>query len=137
MNAIHSLDRLSESRFETPAILKQLAAASRQLAELKGVAGTIPHQGILINTLGLREAKDSSAIENIVTTHDELFREDVFPGMPGSDAAEETFFYASRYLEALTAAGFLQKQKIGRSNYYINMRLCAVLAGDDSGSTAA
>lgn len=69
------LHELSKERFERPDILKRLAAASRQLAELKGVAASIPHQGILINTLGLQEAKDSSAIENIVTTHDELFRE--------------------------------------------------------------
>jgi hypothetical protein len=32
-------------------------------------------QGILINTLGLQEAKDSSEIENIITTHDELLCE--------------------------------------------------------------
>jgi len=44
--------------------------ASRQLAEFKGVATSIPNQDILINALGLQEAKDSSAIENIVTTHD-------------------------------------------------------------------
>lgn len=44
-------------------------------AELKGVAATIPNEGILINTLALQEARDSSAIENIITTQDELFRE--------------------------------------------------------------
>lgn len=53
--------------------------ASRHLAELKGVASSIPNQSILINTLALQEAKDSSAIENIVTTHDELFRGDTYP----------------------------------------------------------
>ena len=97
MTTIQPLDRIAPARLETPSILKRLAAASRQLAELKGVAGTIPHQGILINTLGLREAKDSSAIENIVTTHDELFKEEIFPGRPGSDAAKEV----QRYRQAL------------------------------------
>lgn len=63
--------------FETVAILKQLNKASRSLAELKGEAKTIPNEEILINTLGLQEAKDSSAIENIITTYDELFRADV------------------------------------------------------------
>jgi hypothetical protein len=48
--------RLRPERFETAAILKRLAAASRQLAELKGVAASIPHQGILVNTLGMQEA---------------------------------------------------------------------------------
>ena len=58
---------------ETKAVLRALNKASRALAELKGEAKTIPNENILINTLGLQEAKDSSAIENIVTTHDELF----------------------------------------------------------------
>jgi len=46
------------------------------LAELKGAADTIPNRTILINTLSLQEAKDSSAIENIITTHDELYKVD-------------------------------------------------------------
>ncbi|MEG3193080.1 Fic/DOC family N-terminal domain-containing protein [Lysobacter sp. D1-1-M9] len=69
---MHELD---SRRFETAAILKRLASASRSLAELKGVAASIPSQNILINSLSLQEAKDSSAIENIVTTHDELYRD--------------------------------------------------------------
>ena len=62
---------------ETKAVLRALNKASRVLAELKGEAQTIPNENILINTLGLQEAKDSSAIENIVTTNDELFRANV------------------------------------------------------------
>ena len=65
---VGSLLNLDPKRFESRPILKKLAAAGRQLAELKGVAASIPNQAILINTLGLQEAKDSSAIENIVTT---------------------------------------------------------------------
>ena len=59
---------------ETKKVLKKLAGAHRALAELKGVAQTIPRQDILINTLTLQEAKDSSEVENIVTTHDELYK---------------------------------------------------------------
>ena len=62
---------------ETKPILKQLSLASRALAELKGVAKTIPNENILLNTLVLQEAKDSSEIENIVTTQDDLYKEDV------------------------------------------------------------
>jgi Fic family protein len=91
------LDRLVPERFETPPILKKLALASRKLAELKGVAASIPRQGILINTLGMQEAKDSSAIENIVTTHDDLFRNAAFPESPGSPATKEVL----RYRQAL------------------------------------
>lgn len=96
MAAIKPLTELDPDRFDRPSTLKLLAAASRQLAELKGVASSIPHSGILINALGMQEAKDSSAIENIVTTHDELFRDAAFP-RAGSAAAKEVL----RYREAL------------------------------------
>jgi len=51
MLTLPSLETLDAARFETPHILKRLASASRQLAELKGIAASIPNQGILINTL--------------------------------------------------------------------------------------
>ena len=59
---------------ETNRVLKQLSRSHRALAELKGYADTIPNKNILINTVTINEAKDSSEIENIITTHDELFR---------------------------------------------------------------
>ncbi len=59
---------------ESKAVLKSLPRAHAALAELKGIASTIPNQLVLINTLGLQEAKDSSAIENIITTHDDLYK---------------------------------------------------------------
>jgi len=59
---------------ESKHILKLSIAAHRKLAELKGVARTIPNEEILINTLVLQEAKDSSEVEGIVTTHDDLFQ---------------------------------------------------------------
>lgn len=94
---MRSLATLNPARFETPAILKKLAMSSRRLAELKGLAASIPNQGILINTLGLQEAKDSSEIENIVTTHDELFKDDVHPQAFANPAAKEVL----RYRQAL------------------------------------
>lgn len=54
-------------------IYKKLISASRALSELNGFAKIIPNRNILINSLVLQEAKDSSEIENIITTHDELF----------------------------------------------------------------
>jgi len=59
---------------ETRAVLKQLAKANRALAELKGYADTIPNKHILINAVTINEAKDSSEIENIITTHDDLYK---------------------------------------------------------------
>lgn len=109
MTDIRSLFELAFSRFDRPDVLKKLAAASRQLAELKGVAAAIPHQGILINALGMQEAKESSAIENIVTTHDELYRDDAAGGAePASAAAKEV----RRYRQALWV-GFRQVQATG------------------------
>ena len=55
-------------------VLDKLVLASRRLAELKGLASTLPNQSIFVNTIALREAKASSAIENIFTTDDELYR---------------------------------------------------------------
>lgn len=97
MATLKPLEQLDPTRFDTPVILKQLANSSRQLAELKGIAASIPNQGILINTLGLQEAKDSSEIENIVTTHDELFKDDVHPEAFANPAAKEVL----RYRQAL------------------------------------
>jgi Fic family protein len=98
MPPLPSLATFDASRFESPAILKRLASASRKLAELKGIAASIPNQGILINALGLQEAKDSSEIENIVTTHDELFKDDVLPEAFANPAAKEVL----RYRQALS-----------------------------------
>lgn len=55
-------------------VLNKLMLASRRLAELKGLASMLPNQSIFVNTIALREAKASSAIENIFTTDDELYR---------------------------------------------------------------
>ena len=108
MHILPPLEHLDPARFDTPAILKKLASASRQLAELKGVASSIPNQGILIHTLGLQEAKDSSEIENIVTTHDELFKDDVLPDAFANSAAKEVL----RYRQALRI-GFEQVRSSG------------------------
>ena len=108
MPQLHPLEQLHAARFDTPAILKKLASSSRALAELKGIAASIPNQGILINTLGLQEAKDSSEIENIVTTHDELFKDDVLPEAFANPAAQEVL----RYRQALRV-GFEQVRASG------------------------
>lgn len=97
MTSILPLEQLKAGRFDTPAILKKLASSSRKLAELKGIAASIPNQGILINTLGMQEAKDSSEIENIVTTQDEIFKQEVLPDAFANPAAKEV----QRYRQAL------------------------------------
>jgi Fic family protein len=80
---------------ETKKILKCLPQAHAYLAELKGLVSIIPNQNILINTLGLQEAKDSSAIENIITTHDELFKSELNLEIVNSMNAKEVQNYIS------------------------------------------
>lgn len=84
---------------ESKAVLKRLPKAHAALAELKGIASTIPNQGILINTLGLQEAKDSSAIENIITTHDDLYKSGLNIQTVKSLSAKEV----QNYISALKA----------------------------------
>ena len=79
---------------ETKAILKKLPAAHAALAELKGVAASMPNQTILVGTLSLQEAKDSSEIENIITTRDELYRSDNAKQQFITLAAKEVHNYA-------------------------------------------
>lgn len=79
---------------ETKEVLKQLNKANRKLAELKGVAQTIPNERILISSLTLQEAKDSSEVENIVTTQDDLYRAGLDPSHQFINAAtKEVLFY--------------------------------------------
>lgn len=78
---------------ETLAILKALNKASRALGELKGEVKKIPNSQILIDTLSLQEAKDSSEVENIVTTDDELYQAAIDIDIP-SIAAKEVQSYA-------------------------------------------
>ncbi len=91
---------------ESKKILKKLSSANRALAELKGIAQSIPQQSVLINTLSMQEAKDSSEVENIVTTHDEIYKS-ALSDSNLSPASKEV----KNYIEALKKAFDLVKQK--------------------------
>ena len=84
----------SNYNLKTPKILDALNEASRSLAELKGFANSIPNQHILINAITISEAKDSSAIENIVTSHDSIYKDLTESGFK-EDAAKEVVDYRS------------------------------------------
>ncbi len=102
---LQPLSGIDPTRFETPAIFKALIGANRALAELKGLAASIPNQNILINTLTLQEARDSSAIENIVTTQDDLYRE-----QDPTDAVSTATKEVLRYGQALRQGHALVRQ---------------------------
>lgn len=113
---------------ETKAILKKTAAARSALAEMKGAALSIPNESILISTLSLQEAKDSSAIENIITTHDELYQGDYLKKEFKSIASKEVHNYA----EALRWGFETVRQKgILTNNHIIQMQ--ATLEENDAG----
>lgn len=88
---------------ESKAILKKVAKAHQALAELKGVANSIPNEKILIDTLLLQEAKDSSAIENIVTTHDELYQSNFLAQEFITIAAKEVYNYSKALQDGFKA----------------------------------
>ena len=83
---------------ETKAVMKKTALARGSLAEMKGVALSIPNEQILISTLSLQEARDSSAIENIITTQDELFQSDCYKKNFRTLATKEVYNYAQALL---------------------------------------
>lgn len=112
---------------ETKEILKKVISANRALAELKGVVNSIPNQHILINALSLQEAKDSSEIENIITTHDELYRASVSIASISQQAKE-----VQRYREALyTGFSLIGEHRLLLKKHIIEIQ--KVLEGNDAG----
>jgi len=104
---------------ESRKVLKKLPAAHRALAELKGVAGTIPNQAILLNTLGLQEAKDSSAVENIITTQDELYKAGLNVSGWQTVAAKEV----QNYVAALnTGFDLVRKNNLITANHILKIQ---------------
>ncbi|MBF0432114.1 MAG: Fic family protein [Fibrobacteria bacterium] len=100
---------------ETREILKKLPLAHAALAELKGIGESIPDQNILINTLAIQEAKDSSEVENIITTHDELFAAEVNKEKSSSPASKEVLNYVSamkRGFGLISEQGFISSRTI-------------------------
>lgn len=87
-------DLFSLKNLETTAVLKAAAKAHQHLGELKGVAATMPNQHILISTLSLQEAKESSEIENIITTQDDIYRSNYATKSFVSHNAKEVHSYA-------------------------------------------
>ena len=76
MQPLVSLQVPSADSLDVRALWQCLADAHRHLAELKGLCESLPNRGILLDTLSIQEAKDSSEIENIITTHDEIYSYD-------------------------------------------------------------
>ena len=114
---------------ESKEILRQVNKANRALAELKGVATTIPNEAILINTLTLQEAKESSEIENIVTTQDDLYKAEIDVGKQLITAATKEVL---RYRETLQLGFQLVKEEAQLSNKIVK-KIQMYLVGNQAG----
>ena len=87
------------TKVETIAVLRQVVQSSIALAELKGLAYTLPNPSILLNAVILKEARISSEIENVITTHDKLYQALSATGTQIDHATKEVL----RYREAMLA----------------------------------
>ena len=112
---------------ETDAVLRALVQAHRYLAELKGVARTIPNEGLLISTLTLQEAQSSSEIENIITTQDALYKYRIQP-----QHADPVSKEVAHYAEGLDA-GFRQVRTSGLLTLNTILDVQSALEGNDAG----
>jgi Fic family protein len=107
-----------KTELENTEILKTAISANKALAELKGMAKTIPNQAILINSLPLQEAKSSSAIENVLTTNDKLFEAFASKGNEYDPQTKEVL----RYKEALWEGyNRLKKNNLLTTNLFISI----------------
>lgn len=102
-------------KVETIEILRQTNKATAALAELKGIAKTIPNQSMLVNAIILQEAKDSSEIENIITSQDELYKALTITKSRISQEAKEVVNYRQAILQGFDRSrkqGFLRLKDI-------------------------
>jgi Fic family protein len=109
---------LKEDLVESIEVLKKLGDAKAALARLQGRSALIPNQGLLINSISLQEAKSSSAIENIFTTDDELYK--AFSDQQGqvSGPSKEVL----RYREALWSGySMLNSNPVFSQDYFIRI----------------
>ncbi|WP_320002390.1 Fic family protein [Shiella aurantiaca] len=104
-------------KVEAIQILKQESKAAVALAELKGLARTLPNQGILINAIVLKEAQASSEVENIITTHDKLYQALAAKTITIDPSTKEVLRYREALLygfEEIKTKGFLNTNGIAR-----------------------
>ena len=114
-------------KLETDAVLRALVPAHRYLAELKGLARSIPNEGLLVSTLSLQEAQSSSEIENIITTQDALYKYQIQP-----ETADPVSKEVAHYAGGLET-GFQQVRATGLLTLNTILAVQAELEGNDAG----
>ncbi|MEZ2442332.1 Fic/DOC family N-terminal domain-containing protein [Chitinophaga sp. RCC_12] len=104
--------------YQDTTILKKTIAASRSLSELKGAITNLPNPTLFIDTINLQEAQASSAIENIITTQDELFRASINEKGRGSSATKEVIHYKDALWYGIKQ---IQKKPVLTTNLFISI----------------
>lgn len=97
-NALPDLPPIED--LETKDILKMSIQAHRALARLEGSLNLLPNPAVLLDSIGLQEAKVSSEIENIITSHDELYQYAVADRKVENKATKEVLHYKDALWEA-------------------------------------
>ena len=119
-NKLHVIEPLPlKADVETRAVLRKTTLAHKALAELKGVITSIPNQHILIEALILREARESSAVENIISTFAEVYQSSLFAGQFASPAAKEVHLYAGALK---TGYGLVKKNGLLTNNLILQIQ---------------
>lgn len=115
----HNLEKLPfKNNFETTAVLKQLVTSARALESLNQISKHIPNPNMIINAISINEAKDSSKIENIVSTHDEIYTAMVDQKSDNKEARE-----VINYREAILTGFYLvKKQEFINTNTLIKIQ---------------
>lgn len=109
---------IKKELYQAIEILEKLGDAKAALGKLQGRSVVIPNQGLLINTISLQEAKSSSAIENIFTTDDDLYKAYSDKNSETNGASKEVL----RYREALWSGfNYLKKKGQFDQDYFIKV----------------
>ncbi len=107
----HLPDPPAPEALETLAVLRAAIQARAALAELKGLCQALPQPELLLHTVVLQESQDSSAIEDIVTTKDQLYQAVVNPLDQAPPGVKEVL----RYREAVKDGVLAMRQAGGIS----------------------
>ncbi|HWK04128.1 MAG TPA: Fic/DOC family N-terminal domain-containing protein [Puia sp.] len=107
-----------KEEIENMAVLKKTITASRALSELKGAITNLPNPTLFIDTINLQEAQASSAIENIITTDDELFRASISDQKNDNPATKEVMHYKDALWYGVEQ---LNKKPILTTNLFISI----------------
>lgn len=117
-----------KGEIENKQILKKTILASRALSELKGAITKLPNPTLFVDTINIQEAQASSAIENIITTQDELFKSSVANRKIENSAVKEVLHYKEALWYGIEQ---MEKRPILNTNLFI--RLVQIIKKNQAG----